>query len=73
MERIIQHRKSMAKAVGVPVIQYNKNNEYMKTYESIAEAARQNNINKKGISNVLHGQAKSAGGFYWKKYYTCSK
>ncbi len=66
-DRIIKHRKIMANAVGVPVNKYNKEYVFIKNYESISEAARQNNITKEGISNVLSGQAKTAGGYIWRK------
>jgi endo-1,4-beta-mannosidase len=65
-ERIIKHRKIMAKAVGVPVIKYNSTHNYIERYESISEAARQNNIRKEGINNVLRYYAKSAGGYFWR-------
>lgn len=38
----------------------------VKTYESIREAARQNNISKTAISNVLKGIRNTANGCYWK-------
>jgi hypothetical protein len=56
----------MTKIAGVPVIKYNKTNNYIERYESISEAARQNNIKREGIRNVLNYYAKSAGGYYWR-------
>ena len=46
------------------ISQYTINNEFIKTFESAAEAERQLNI--KGIRNVCCGIAKTAGGFKWK-------
>ncbi len=38
----------------------------IKTYVSIAEAARETNVAKAGIQFVLRGRHKTAGGFAWK-------
>jgi hypothetical protein len=56
----------MAKAFGVPVIKYNTTHNYIQRYESIGEAARENDIKREGIRNVLRYYAKSAGGYYWR-------
>lgn len=39
--------------------------EILRTYTSIAEAAMDVGINRKGISDVLKGKQKTAGGFIW--------
>lgn len=37
-----------------------------KYYESIADAARDNNIRKSGISGCLIGKNKTSGGYIWR-------
>lgn len=37
-----------------------------KVYNSIADAARDSGANPKGISNVLNGYCKTAGGCEWR-------
>lgn len=45
---------------------FTKNNEWVKNYPSIRNAAKENNINPSCISNNLKGLSKSAGGYTWK-------
>jgi hypothetical protein len=66
LERLVQHRKTMCNALGKPVIKYNATYNYIQRYESIGEAARENNIKRENIRNVLKFYAKSAGGYYWR-------
>lgn len=49
-----------------PINQYTKNGDYINTYPTIAEAARQTGIRDTCIGNNLRGWSKSAGGFVWK-------
>ena len=49
-----------------PVCQFDKNNNYIATYDTIREANRSTGIHVNGIGNVLHGRAKTAGGYIWK-------
>ena len=37
-------------------------------FESITEAARYMNVSQSGISNVLSGRSKTAGGYHWKYF-----
>ena len=46
--------------------QFSKNGDYIESYPSIAEAARQTNINRKSINACCTGKYKSAGGYIWK-------
>jgi len=48
----------------IPVLQYDKNNNFIKKFHSMSEAKRQTNINQ--ISSCCSGKRKSAGGFVWK-------
>lgn len=63
---IENHREAMAKAKGRKVDQFDKDGNYIKTYVSIAEAARETNVKKGSIQFVLKGQYKTGGGFIWK-------
>ena len=42
-------------------------NNYINTYESIADAAKSNNIDYRTISKNINGKSKTGGGFIWKK------
>ena len=53
-----------------PVLQFNKNGEFIKEYNSIHEAARQLNVDKTCISRNCNGKYKSAFGYVWK--FKCS-
>jgi len=49
------------------VYQYDKNNNFIKEYESIKQAAKENNINSTNISQALHNKkAQVSKGFIWK-------
>ena len=50
------------------VNQFTLDGEYIATYESAQEAERQTKIDRKLISGVVRGIAKSSGGFQWKYY-----
>ncbi len=54
---------------GKKVIQIDtQTGEVIKIYDSIASAARSVNINTKGITDVIQGKQKTAGGYYWQDY-----
>jgi len=68
-----QHQYESAKANGFkgrppkkPVVQLDKNGKFIAEYNSVLEAGEKNNIWKGGISTVLHGKQKTAGGYIWK-------
>lgn len=46
--------------------QFNKDNEYIKTFNSSREASNLLNISETSISNCVNGYSKIAGGFIWK-------
>jgi group I intron endonuclease len=48
------------------IIQYDKDNNIVKEYISIAEAGRTSGVKKGNIQQMLSGNTKSAGGFIWK-------
>jgi len=49
-----------------PVLQFSKNEEFIREYRSINEAARELKIDKNCISRNCNGKYKSAHGYIWK-------
>lgn len=47
------------------VKQYDKNNNFIKDYNSISEASRENNITITSISYACNGKRKTGGGYIW--------
>jgi hypothetical protein len=48
-----------------PIIQLDKNNNFIKQYKSISEAGRETGIGFVAISNCLRGKTKTSGGYKW--------
>ena len=63
---IEKQREAMAKAKGRKVDQYDKDGNFIKTYASISQAARETKMTDGNIQFVLRGKHKTAGGFIWK-------
>ena len=51
----------------IKVKQYSLDGEYIKTYDSITEAAKENNIKRQSIEACLKRKQKSAGKYKWRK------
>ena len=49
-----------------PVLQYDINGNFIAEYNGVIEAGEKCNIWKGGISSVLNGKQKTAGGYIWK-------
>jgi group I intron endonuclease len=64
---IVLHRAAMAKAVGICVEQYTLEGVLIKTHTSIAEAARDNKIQKSAIQNAIDRPTRTSHGFIWKR------
>jgi hypothetical protein len=60
----LEVRKRMGKGREKRVMQFDKNNVFIKEWKSITEAENELKIN--GIRNVLCGDSKTCGGFIWK-------
>ena len=56
----------MAKAVGICVEQYTIEGALVKTYPSIAEAARDISVRKSAIQAALDKSHRTSKGFIWK-------
>lgn len=65
---IENHRKSMAKAVGVKVQKLDLENNVIATYDSISEAARSIERHPNTIAQCFKGKCQTAGGFKWRKF-----
>jgi group I intron endonuclease len=63
---IEKHRNAMAKSKGRQIAKYDCNNNYIATYISISEGARQSGLKKSNIQQVLAGNNSTAGGYIWK-------
>lgn len=51
----------------VSVKQYNKNGEFLKTWNSVREIKEALGLNENGIRMCINGKLKSSGGFVWRK------
>ena len=56
------NRKDLSK----PVLQFDKNGNYLNEYPSMSDASRKTGIDGGHIGDVCKGKLKSAGGFVWK-------
>ena len=56
--------KKASKSLGKKIIQYTKDEEFVKEWESIKEATEK--LHLYGIGRVCRGKAKSSGGYIWK-------
>ena len=50
----------------IKIMQFNKNNTFIKEYNSIREAEKETGISNATISKVCRGLGKTAGGYKWK-------
>lgn len=48
------------------VSQYDLNNKFIKSYESITQAAKEVGTNAGNISGTVHGKQQTAAGYYWR-------
>ncbi len=54
------------KSVSKPVLQYDKNGNFLREWDSIQQASSNLKINRSDIGSVCNGRHKKAGGFIWK-------
>ena len=59
-------RKSIKEAKSIPILQYSKDNTFIKEWSSITEAARYYNISKSCIARVCNGERKNSKNFFWR-------
>jgi group I intron endonuclease len=68
-DKISKANKGISRNLGKnlkPIIQYGKNGELLKEWDSITDASNTLNLSFNNISNALCGYSKSASGFIWK-------
>jgi group I intron endonuclease len=65
-QKVINHYKKLHESNKTKVNQYNLNGEYIKTFNSMKEAAQEINRNYQSIVRVCCGGRKSAYGYIWK-------
>lgn len=58
-------RKRASRNTCKPIAKYSKDGEFIKAYQSIKSAAKQNKVLHSSIRNSISGLSKSAGGFKW--------
>lgn len=51
----------------IPIVQYDANWNIVNEYESVAKAAKENNLSDSHISQCCNGKRKSCGGYKWKR------
>lgn len=61
-----EHRLKRAESKKMPVIQYDKKNNFIKEWKSALDAEIETNISRCHIAQVCKGYRKTAGGFVWK-------
>lgn len=62
----LQQVKSLSKKTSKKVLQYDKNNKYIKCFTSISSAYRETNVSIAHISDCCNNKRKTAGGFIWR-------
>lgn len=53
----------------VKIQQFSLDNQLVNTFESISAAEKITKIHRGNIAKVVRGEAKTAGGYIWRKYY----
>lgn len=61
LSKLLKNRKKLK-----PVLQYDKNGNFINEYPSANDAARKTGVNQPSICMVCRGKLKSTGGFLWK-------
>ena len=62
----MQGRKGKNNPKSKPILQFDKNNNFIKRYDSITQAAEQLHCTTSSISNCLTGKYKTSQGYLWK-------
>lgn len=62
-----KHRITMAKAVGIGILQYDLNNSIIGSYSSIAEASRISGVHRSTIQLIITKGGGVSKGFIWKR------
>lgn len=68
LEKILLDEKYYKKIIKT-ILQYDKNNNFIAKYSSLAEIENKLKIHHSNISKCLHNKRKTTGGFIWKYQY----
>ena len=60
------HKEAIRKALGKPIIQYTKDGEVVREYETTEDAGRLSGVKRSNINRALHKEGATAGGFVWR-------
>lgn len=60
-------KKKLRHPRGNPIAQYTTEGEYVATFKSTMDAARNTGISRGGINHCINGRTKTSGGFVWEK------
>jgi group I intron endonuclease len=61
-----EDKEKMRANHGVPILQFTKDNQFVKEYHSAKQAERETGVKNDNICCCLKGKSKSAGGFIWR-------
>ena len=61
-----ESKQKMRENSGIPILQFTKDNQFIKEYRSAKQAERETGVKNDNICCCLKGKSKSAGGFVWK-------
>ena len=60
------HLQRIQTARRIPIVQYNKEGNFIKEWISAAQASKELNISRTNITKACKGKYKTCGGFVWK-------
>lgn len=63
------HNERMAKAKSIPILQFTKQGEFIKKWDSAMQIERELEIYQSSITMCCKGKYKSAGGYIWHYHY----
>ena len=66
MRKPKNHGDKVGKAHEKPVLQYDKNMNFIKEFKSIKQAMNETGVNNSSIGNCCSGKLKTCGGFIWR-------
>ena len=61
-----ESKQKMRENSGIPILQFTKDNQFIKEYTSAKQAERETGVKNDNICSCLKGKSKSAGGFIWR-------
>ena len=59
------HNDRMAKSLSIPILQFNKDGEFIRKWDSAIQAQKELGVNQGNISKCCKGKLKSASNYIW--------